>query len=146
MNGNKISTLDPKLQPLAREFIARGDLYLAKDPLWKDYHLLITEAKRDIYLQAGLYSQGRVWNKVQRHWLEIDRGTIVTRTLESKHLQGLAFDVCLSKISNPAYWPDPKTVDGKALWIGLGNIAVSLGMQSGAFWPEGKEDWDHYEI
>lgn len=153
-----ILTLLPELQDLAKAMLLKCDMYLVTIPekagefSWCKSTMEITSAKRDLYLQCGLYTQGRHWNALERHWEVLDEGAIVTRTLESKHLQGKAFDI--APIYNGGYlWSkfDPGNDYNKSIWLHLAEIGESLGLKAGARFIDKitgkpKPDYPHFEI
>ena len=148
-----IATLVPSLRPIAKQFLklATGSLVLYDKP-WSTYTVEITEGKRDIMWQAGLYSQGRRWQSMARRWVIHDANKIVTDTIMgSNHLQGLAFDIALWNPSNGHYiWPNPrqrhqeKAKKAKKLWLNLAGIGRQLGLNPGADWRH--QDFPHYEV
>jgi hypothetical protein len=107
--------------------------------------LEISDSIRDIYVQAGKYSQGRTWNKDSLKWNESNPGAIITRTLNSKHLKNPseAIDVCVSN-GKTIFWPDPVIQRNREFWIELGLLGRRLGLLAGVFWS--KPDMPHFEV
>lgn len=142
-NEDKILTLCPELQVKCRLFIVKADKWLHSTEQWYKTDCAIVEAKRDIYYQAGLYSQGRVWVKSKKEWEVLYPDAVVTRTLNSKHLEGKAFDIGL-KILQGIWFPDPLISGDREMYLSLAEIGKSIDLIPGAFWD--KPDYCHYEI
>lgn len=142
-NEERILTLVPYLQTKARLFLEKANKWLYSHEEWLETDCVIVEAKRDIYYQAGLYSQGRVWVKSKKQWEILYPEAIVTRTLNSKHLSGEAFDIALNTLQG-IWFPNPENSGFKEMWLALANIGKDIGLIPGALWE--KPDWGHYEI
>lgn len=148
---NHIASLHVDLHKLAHKFlneaqgcIAQLDFSPPSFP-WQSSTLEITSSVRDIELQAGLWSQGRTWDKDKRKWLVVSEGHIVTRTLKSKHIDGKAFDI--APLYQDKYhwdWFDPKKEENKVVWLKLAQLGRSMGLKPGAFFT--KPDWPHFEL
>lgn len=148
-----ISTLDGELlQSACRLFLynTRGYLYrqLHTDlpqpaPEFLMGNTVITQSRRDVYRQAGLWSQGREWDKDAMTWYVVNESLIVTRTLDSKHLHGKAFDIAIKK-DGKVSWPDPAKEENRKTWLILADFWRKMGYTAGAFWK--KPDYLHFEV
>lgn len=126
-NAYHISTLDPKVQPLAQQLIN-----LSKE---KGIFLIITEGKRSSERQAELYQKGR-----NAQGEIVDPGAIVTRAKPgtSKHETGLAFDIAFAdQNGKPTYKSDK--------WDEVGSLAESLGLKWGKYF-KGLRDLPHFQL
>ena len=98
----------------------------------------ITDSLREPVCQAGLYSQGREWDKNKKTWKVV--GPVVTKTMNSKHLWGKAFDATPFIGRNP-YWPSKDIPENKKMYMALHNIANTVGLRTIGLW-----DAPHYEL
>lgn len=110
-----VDTLDPSIQPLARELLRRRP------------DLTITSAFRTLEEQERLYAQGRT-----------SPGAIVTHAKPgfSWHNYGLAFDVAPKDEQGRPFWPDDQ-----AFWDAVGAEGRSIGLR----WGGDFGDWPHFE-
>ena len=99
---------------------------------------MVVEGVRTVARQRELYAQGRT-----------KPGKIVTWTLKSKHIDGLAVDL----LPAPYDWKDPKGFDAvnRAMMQAAGELGV--GLRWGADWDrdgkpreKGEGDSPHWEI
>ena len=137
----RIKLLEESTKEKAKEFLKKADDWLYQFG-WSDYTCEITEGKRDLYTQAGLYSLGREYVHWQG-WKEIDLSKIVTWTMNSNHLTGHAFDVALYK-DKIYHWPNPKIKKNLDMWLALANIGKDLGLYPGGLWENQKPDYPHF--
>jgi len=86
---------------------------------------IITSARRSAMEQAELYARGRT-----------QRGPIVTNTLRSRHVEGLAFDVDVHATA-----PDDVPLE---VWEAFGEVGEYLGLKWGGRWS--MRDWRHFEL
>ncbi len=116
-----ISTLNTKLQPLARQFVT--DSYRA------GIDVIITSGLRSNAQQQKLYDQGRT-----------TPGNIVTNAKPgtSWHNYGLAFDVAILVDGKPTW---PPVTDG--VWVKLGKVGAKLGLEHGLSFND-KEHFDFH--
>lgn len=91
--------------------------------------VVVTESRRTPERQAKLYAQGRT-----------TPGRIVTWTLKSKHLDGLAFDVGVLDDDGVLTWPDDDE-----LWERIGKLGEAQGLRWGGRWTRSK-DRPHFEL
>ena len=148
-NDAHLQTLDAAHREAFHLFVEKATFWSNHTPhSWGYCSVVIVESHRDIFLQAGLYSQGRTWDKFTKKWTKV--GTTVTDVIDSKHVQGLAIDVACKKSGGEIFWPEPRQKDAakadeaRTFWLSLAEIAESVGLKSGAKWNH--EDWDHFEI
>ena len=111
-----IEQLSPKTKELALEFLARCEA--------EGLPVQITETYRTQERQNALYEQGRSLP-----------GPIVTWTKNSKHTQGLAFDIC--KAGGDPYGDDD-------FFRRCAEIGREVGLSPGYFW-EKNPDKPHYQ-
>jgi len=106
------------------------------------WSLGISDSQRDIYEQAGKYSQGRSWNKDTKKWTVT--GSPITWTLTSKHLKTPCEAVDLGLFKDGAYLcPDPSIPKNAEFWLMIAERAVILGLKPGALWKT--PDYPHIE-
>ena len=105
--SRKIEDLDPKMQPLAAEFLRLA--WAAGLPV------VITQTRRAVAEQDALYAQGRT-----------APGPIVTNAPggSSPHCAGLAFDVAFQAPQKAVTWDEPRP----GAWDELGKIGEGLGL------------------
>ena len=111
--------------------------------------VLISETKRDLSTQLLYWMRGRMMDPLDTQlaynktlgWkpsIEECRKT-VTWTLESKHLIGLAIDICPSKDGKTFWWNAPADV-----WSRIGEIGKQSGLKWGGDWQN--KDSPHFEL
>lgn len=88
---------------------------------------VVIETYRPAARQAYLYAQGRT-----------REGNIVTWTLKSRHISGLAVDVAPLKKDGSIWWNAPQFI-----WDRLGHAARTQGLTWGGNWK--KRDMPHVE-
>lgn len=127
MASRRIEDLDPKLQPLCREFLRRCEE--ANIPVY------LTCTRRSQEEQEELYAQGRT-----------KAGAIVTWTLKSLHIDGLAFDFVIIKDKKPC-WDLKADVNDNDIpdYLEAGRIAEEVGLEWGGSWKKTK-DYPHCQI
>jgi hypothetical protein len=150
-----IKDLDPKVQPIARDFTER----LAS----KGIRYVVLETRRPRVVQVAYYSRGRddyetVAAKYRAAGLAIptpiEARTIITRTMYSKHLSGLALDVVPLAMNGTVPW-SVRNEQVAELWFAVGACGEAAGLQWGGRWPDPQTKqlgafglgWDlpHYE-
>jgi len=104
----EISRLDSRIQPLATQLILRGRA-IGLNPV-------IVSGLRSQQEQDKLYEQGRT-----------TPGQIVTKTRNSMHTQGLAFDIAALDENGSITW-SPKDTQ---FWDKMGTVGKSLGLTWG---------------
>jgi hypothetical protein len=111
------------------------------------YQVIVLETRRDLCVQMAYASRGRMppeW--VRRYfaaaglWTPTDAecGRASTWTLQSKHLEGLAFDAAPSRDGKSADWTAPAEV-----WERMAMIAEEHGLAAGRRWKN--QDSPHFE-
>lgn len=110
--------------------------------------VMVNETKRLKSVQAAYYAQGR-WElsqvnekrKLAGLWeiTEAENAKKITWTLESKHIDGKAFDVVPLKDGKP-WWNAPAEV-----WQKIVAAGKNAGLVWGGDW-KGKEDFPHFEL
>jgi hypothetical protein len=129
-----IQTLDPVFQPLVRELTARLDA----EP---NLLYVCTEWRRTQEYQDALYAQGReTLEKVNARRARVglyllvpkENAYTVTQTRDSKHIGGLAVDIC-PVIGGYIPWTI-KTQEQADAWKRIGAISTSLGIVWGGLW------------
>lgn len=113
-----LSTLHPFLVERAAAFISF--MRLVGIPL------IVTQGSRTLEQQEALFAQGRT-----------TPGPIVTKTLNSKHLSGGAFDIAIEGASTdtvPTF-----------IWEIIGYFGKRFGFKWGGDW-EGLKDYLHFEL
>ena len=118
-NRRRIASLEPEVRPLVRQLVEAA--------LEEDILLVITEGRRTRARQRELYAQGRT-----------TPGPIVTWTLDSKHIDGKAFDVGVLDADGKLTWPDDDE-----LWERIGRLGERARLRWGGRWK--KPDRPHFE-
>jgi hypothetical protein len=138
----RIKGLELSTQHKAIKFLGFADEWL-KNNGFEKFTCEITSGRRSIYDQAGLYSLGRKW-KYGDGWTVIDPKKIVTRTLESNHIDGFAFDIALVH-DGKYHWPDPSIEKYRKMWVSLAHLGRDIGLYPGALWRT-RKDYPHYSM
>lgn len=112
-----LARLAPALRPRALAFI--NHLRASGVPV------IITEGRRSKARQKALYASGRT-----------RRGPILTNTLQSRHIQGLAFDIAFAGYSLDNIHPKS--------WAEIGQVGEQLGLHWGGRWK--LRDYVHFEV
>ena len=122
----ELTTTDRDLDNLTPEtkLLAEYFLETAKEQ-W--YHLLITEWRRSLERQKALYDQGRT-----------RPGAIVSWTMNSRHLKGIAFDVAFEPAYHGSTYPS-----NDALRLEIGEIWESLWLTRWGRWNN--PDMPHFQ-
>jgi hypothetical protein len=156
MLHHDIESLDPSFQPLCCEFLAAA----ATDPTLVRLGYVgavLNETWRELVTQFAYAMRGRMtqldandltaaeW--IQRAFVKAglwqlgaaETKTPVTWTLDSKHIDRLAFDVGPSKDGKNIDWNAPAEA-----WEALHQIGLKLGLRCGADF-KGRKDSPHFE-
>lgn len=103
--------------------------------------LMVVEGLRTKARQAELYAQGRT-----------APGKVVTWTLNSKHIDGLAVD-CAPCEAGKIIWDEPRLFDAMAFAFKLAADEVGVSVRWGADWDgdgkpreKGESDSPHFEL
>tara|TARA_R100000501_G_C2542621_1_gene60707 strand:- start:27 stop:548 length:522 start_codon:yes stop_codon:yes gene_type:complete len=138
----RLEQLDPRMQEILNEAIGTSP-----------YDFKITQGKRTYEEQFDLWKQGRKWNPelgvetLPEAWEIGGEGSVVTKTMKSKHLSGRAFDIAVLN-EGKIDWDDVKKYN--EIGAHLNKIAKSLGygddFQWGGDWQYDWKDRPHYEI
>jgi len=128
MSSRKIEDLDPRLQPLAREFVVQ--MAEAGIPF------IFTCTRRTQAEQDDLYAQGRT-----------KPGKKVTWTRRSKHIVGLAFDIAVCTKGMKPHWNLKADVDADGIpdYEEAGKIGESIGLVWGGRFKV-NPDYPHFEF
>jgi len=146
-----ISDLDERFQPFVIKFT---EILRYKGVLFS-----ILETRRSHAVQIAYYSQGRdVFEVVNAKRADAGLPLIgreeakrkITRTLLSKHIEGLAVDIVPLTSSGSIPW-NLKSKSIADMWRNIGNIGTSCGLEWGGKWEPLNEyglGWDlpHYEM
>ena len=121
INSRNLSDLNPRVEVLARKFIAECEK--------QGIHLIVTSTYRDAESQNALYAQGRTkpGNKVTN-----------AKAGQSYHNWRVAFDV-VPTVNGKAVWDDD------ALWKRIGAIGQSCGLEWGGAWKS-IHDTPHFQF
>lgn len=145
-------SIDRKIEDLTEE-LQKKLIDLLDQCKDKGINVKVSETKRDICTQAVYYLRGRVdtsdKNIIEaiqelgkRHAWEFNAAEVgqkVTWTMESKHIQGKAFDLeVYSDKGNPMWNYDC------ASWKEVYKIARSLDLECGADWEQ--RDGAHFQL
>lgn len=144
--SNYISDLIPSIQNKAYKFLNELNTSQELKKLGVE-KVVITETKRDLYIQMAYYSRGRMQPcDVKAMYkaaglyepTEQECKTPNTQTLQSKHIEGKALDVVPVQNSK-LWWSAPKEV-----WDIIGNIGIKNGFTWGGSWEW--KDYPHFQI
>jgi hypothetical protein len=151
-----IESLDPSFQPTCRAFLAAA----VSDPTLKRLGYVgaaLNETWRELVTQFAYAMRGRLAARPEddfssAQWIEkafikaglwqlgdAETKTPVTWTLDSKHIERLAFDAGPSKDGKSVDWNAPAEA-----WEALHQIGLKLGLRCGADF-KGKKDSPHFE-
>lgn len=138
--NSDIEDLDPMLREKARAFLKRLDE--------AGIAVRVTETERSRDVQRAYYSQGReplgtvnALRKAAGLWpiTAAENRYCITWTMESKHVDGLAFDIVpLDRWGKP-WWGAPDS-----LWQRIGEIGEGCGLRWGGHWTD-TPDRPHFE-
>lgn len=127
-----INALAPGTRAKARALVAALDAAGIR-------HAII-ETRRTLATQRAYYAQGREsledTNRLRKEaglWLisAEENSRIVTRTLNSRHLDGEAFDLVPLDAKGRTWWGAPRE-----LWLRIGNLGESVGLEWGGRWGQ----------
>jgi peptidoglycan L-alanyl-D-glutamate endopeptidase CwlK len=126
MPSRKIEDLDPSMQLRAVRFAAA----MASEGV----PFIFTCTRRTLAEQTELYARGRT-----------KPGRKVTWTMKSKHIDGLAFDICICKAGIPQ-WDVKVDVDEDGIpdYLEAGQIGEACGLVWGGRWRT--PDYPHFEL
>jgi len=123
------------------------------------YKVILLETLRDLAVQMAYAMRGRFVARTEdgmssAQWIQkafqkaglwqvspSETARPSTWTLDSKHLEGKAFDAAPSKDGNSPDWNAPE-----AIWEELHRIGLQVGLRCGADFPGKQKDSPHYEI
>lgn len=149
MGSRKLEDLDPRFQPLAREFVARcADL---------GHPILVTSTRRYLPEQVAYFAQSREplaeVNRLRAianlpPITEEQNRSPITWTMKSLHLDGLALDFAILKPGRLPSWDKVVDIDQDDVpdYEEVGIIAESLGLIWGGRWPIRKRDYPHIQF
>lgn len=139
-----IESLDPRMQPAVRKYLRR----LAEDGI----PAMVLEARRSPQVQMAYYSRGRAPAELVKAffafcdlWAISDAEVAVsnTKTLYSKHLDGLAVDIAPTKNGKP-WWSAPPAV-WRQMYI-IAEDECGLDACAAGKWNAWQWDWPHHEF
>ena len=147
---SKIELIKPEVRPLFEAFLAALDKYGLR------YRVL--ETLRTVEVQEAYYAQGRkplqeinrLRQKLGLYLLEEAEGRrIITRTMQSIHLIGMAADIV--PVMSDGKIPWTITAENAGLWLTFGKLGQEAGLEWGGTWePLNKFGigWDapHYQV
>ena len=142
---NMLNKLDSRARPIFFDFISRLDLALGDD------QYIIFEGRRTVRVQEAYYAQGRKTleevNQLRTaaglYLLRSEKDNyIITWTIKSKHIDGLAMDVLpVNGAGNPTW----DLAHFKRQFEIIRDCGNEAGLICGADWIP-NTDWPHYEI
>jgi hypothetical protein len=139
-----LADLDDRARPAFDKFLCKLD-----DKL-DDQHYIAFEGRRALAVQEAYFAQGRgslelVNEKRRRAGLYLLRSEkdnyIITWTLDSMHIRGLAMDVLPADAAGNPTWD---LAHYMSKFIIIRDCARECGLVCGADWKPA--DWPHYEI
>jgi hypothetical protein len=140
----KLAELSPVAQPIFRDFLNLLDKELSED------RYVVIEGRRLVAVQEAYHAQGResleeVNKKRAAAGLYLLRSEkdnyIITWTLKSKHIDGLAMDVVPTDGAGNPTWD---LAHYYKVFVAIRDCAKKAGLTCGADWNP--PDWPHYQI
>ena len=141
-----LAELDPIAQPVFKNFLNRLDVELGDD------RYIVFEGRRSIKTQEAYYAQGRkpldevnALRKAAGLYLlrSENDNYLITWTLNSKHIEGIAMDVIpVDGAGNPTW----DLAHFGNIYVTIKDCGCAAGLICGAHWPAPKTDWPHYEL
>ena len=141
-----LGELGPIAQPVFRSFLERLDFELG------DGRYIVFEGRRAQAVQEAYYAQGRqaleAVNGLRKaaglYLLRSEHDNyIITWTLKSKHIDGLAMDILpVDGAGNPTW----DLAHFYGVFKKIRDCGFAAGLVCGADWPAPNTDWPHYEI
>jgi peptidoglycan L-alanyl-D-glutamate endopeptidase CwlK len=141
-----IAELNPQAQPVFTDFLTGLDNFIGEN------QYIVFEGRRTVRVQEAYYAQGRKSleevNALRKlaglYLLRSDKDNyVITWTLKSKHIDGLAMDVLpVDGAGNPTW-------DLAHYWHAFERIRScgdDTGLVCGGDWPSPLTDWPHYEV
>lgn len=138
--------LAPEAQPIFERFLCLLDKKVG------DTYYIIFEGKRSVRVQEAYYAQGREpLEKVNflrklagLYLLKTEKENyMITWTLKSKHIEGLAMDILpVDGRGNPTW----DLAHYRRQFETIRNCGRAAGLECGADWADPQTDWPHYEI
>lgn len=128
----RLSALTPSMRLKAEAFVAK--LNALGIP-----HVVL-ETRRTLEVQRAYYAQGRqplievnAIRKIAGLYLlsEAENERIVTKTLNSRHLDGEAIDIAPTDAKGRPWWNAPAE-----LWLRIGEVGESCGLEWGGRWGQ----------
>lgn len=147
--SNKLDGLEPDFGSKARLAVS----LMAQDQELKSLgvvSIVVVETRRPLPTQMAYYSRGRMaTNDVKAMfaaaglWKLSDKEAQIktTWTLNSKHIDGKAVDLCPTKDGKTLWWDAPDEV-----WRRMAEIAESVGLKAGYRWVKPQQDKPHFEV
>jgi peptidoglycan L-alanyl-D-glutamate endopeptidase CwlK len=144
-NKRMLSELDAAARPVFEDFLRRLDEALGEN------QYIVFEGRRSVRTQEAYYAQGRKpldeVNALRKGaGLYLLRGEkdnyVITWTLKSKHIEGLAMDVLPRDGAGSPTW-DLAHYRGK--FEVIRDCGFAAGLVCGGDWPAPQTDWPHYE-
>ena len=141
-----LSELSPRAQTLFEGFLIRLDETLGET------QYIVFEGRRSVRTQEAYYAQGRKplqeVNALRKaaglYLLRAEKDNyVITWTLNSKHIAGLAMDVLPADGAGNPTWD---LAHYREFFIGIRNCGRAAGLICGADWPVPQTDWPHYEV
>ncbi|MCL2722006.1 MAG: M15 family metallopeptidase [Treponema sp.] len=141
-----LTELDKRAQPAFIGFLSRLDAVLGDD------QYIVFEGRRTPAVQSAYFAQGRQpleeVNRLRQEaglWLirSQNDNRVITWTLQSKHIEGLAMDVLpVDGRGNPTW----DLAHFRMQFEHIRNCGRAIGLICGADWLSPQADWPHYEI
>jgi len=141
-----LAELADRARPKFEDMLARLDKELGEE------RYIAFEGRRNVKKQEAYHAQGREpleeVNKKRReaglYPLKSEKENyIITWTLKSLHIDGLAMDVLPTDGAGNPTWD---LAHYRAAFEKIRNCGRAAGLECGADWPEPQKDWPHYQI
>ena len=144
-SGRMLAELDGRVRPKFGDFLQRLDEALCED------QYIVFEGRRSARVQEAYYAQGRKplaeVNALRKaaglYALRSEQDNyLITWTLESRHIDGLAMDVLPADGAGNPTWD---LAHYREQFKRIYDCGKTAGLECGADWPPPKTDWPHYQ-
>jgi len=141
-----LAELDPRARATFAEFLAKLDEVLGEN------QYIVYEGRRSVRIQEAYYAQGRERlervNELRKlaglYLLRSEKDNyVITWTVKSKHIDGLAMDVLPVNGAGEPTWD---LAHYRNTFTKIRDCGRAVGLVCGADWHSPQTDWPHYEL
>ena len=143
---NMLLKLAPAAQAVFALFIKLLDEALGED------QYIVFEGRRTVQVQEAYFSQGRssldevnlLRKNAGLYLLRSEKDNyIITWTMNSKHIDGLAMDILPTNGAGDPTWD---LTHYRKIFETIRSCGRKAGLECGADWPATNTDWPHYQV